>query len=45
MADVDSYVAGLAKTLKTMKHQRKSNAAIISNFSKLLSTEEQQGSL
>lgn len=41
MADIDAYTAGLAETRDTMERQRKNNAAIISNFSKLLSTEEQ----
>lgn len=36
MTEIDTYMADLAKTRDTMSVQRQNNAAIISNFSKLL---------
>lgn len=36
MTEIDTYMADLAKTRDTMSTQRQNNAAIISNFSKLL---------
>ena len=40
MQEIDEYTENLAKTRKNMSKQRSHNSAIISNFSKLLSTEE-----
>lgn len=39
MADIDNYAAELTRTRETMVKQHRNNAAIIANFSKLLSTE------
>ena len=39
MADIDKYAAELAQTRETMAKKRSNNAAIIANFSKLLSVE------
>lgn len=36
MTEIDTYMADLVKTRETMSTQRQNNAAIISNFSKLL---------
>lgn len=40
MQEIDEYTENLAKTRENMSKQRSHNSAIISNFSKLLSTEE-----
>lgn len=40
MQEIDEYTENLAKTRDNMSKQRSHNSAIISNFSKLLSTEE-----
>lgn len=40
MQEIEEYTENLAKTRETMSKQRSHNSAIISNFSKLLSTEE-----
>lgn len=40
MGEIDTYVADLAKTREAMSRQRQGNAAIINNFTKLLSTED-----
>lgn len=40
MGEIDAYTADLAKTREAMSKQRQGNAAIISNFTKLLSTED-----
>lgn len=40
MGEIDTYAADLAKTREAMSKQRQGNAAIISNFAKLLSTED-----
>ena len=39
MTDIDNYTAELARTREAMSKQRSNNAAIIANFSKLLSVE------
>lgn len=39
--EIDEYAENLAKTRENMNKQRSHNSAIISNFSKLLITEEQ----
>lgn len=39
--EIDEYAESLAKTRENMNKQRSHNSAIISNFSKLLITEEQ----
>lgn len=39
MQEIDEYTENLAKTRENMSKQRSHNSAIISNFSKLLSTE------
>lgn len=40
MGEIDTYVADLSKTREAMSKQRIGNTAIISNFTKLLSTED-----
>lgn len=40
MGEIDTYAADLAKTREAMSKQRQGNAAIINNFTKLLSTED-----
>lgn len=40
MDEIDRYTSDLSATREKMANQRKNNSAIISNFSKLLSTEE-----
>lgn len=40
MQEIDEYTENLVKTRENMSKQRSHNSAIISNFSKLLSTEE-----